>query len=242
MAKERKTPQEKKHLEYTKDHFTFGRWSSREFPKTWKRKKNHANREYRHKSEQILSKTKTGVASQDFALLADDLSAGRFAKSVIRKSLHKTDTVTLEEKVRLKLSKREQTSGRRVKIRAAANQEATSVIQTLTSLEDERFVDFVHVASALCTSRNPRESVRLQLSDDPIDQALHFIYRLHWGVNSPRETVCRDKRLRERLADWLAKANRLLKREERKVLRKMEQKKTTGIRVNTLRRVGKPSS
>ena len=35
MAKERKSPQEKKSLEYTRDHFTFAEHSS--FPKTWKR-------------------------------------------------------------------------------------------------------------------------------------------------------------------------------------------------------------
>ena len=49
----RKSPQEKKELEYTKDHFTFGWNSSRAFPKTWKRKKTNLNREYRRKSGEL---------------------------------------------------------------------------------------------------------------------------------------------------------------------------------------------
>src|SRR5215469_7742839 len=113
MTQVRKTPQEKKGLEYTKDHFTFGQQSSRTFPKTWKRKKAHANREYRRKSGELLAQAKPGIGSQDLPAIADDLTAARFTKSVVRKPLEKTDTVTLEEKVRLKLARREKSVGRR---------------------------------------------------------------------------------------------------------------------------------
>jgi hypothetical protein len=38
MAKEQKSPQQKKTLEYEKDHFTFGMRSSRTFPKNMETK------------------------------------------------------------------------------------------------------------------------------------------------------------------------------------------------------------
>lgn len=236
MAKDRKTPQEKKRLEYTKDHFTFGQQSSRMFPRTWKRKKARANRKYRRKSEQILAQAKPGTASQDLPLTADDLTVARFTKSVVRKPLRKTGTVTLEEKVKLTLARREKTVGRRSKIRAFAHQEATSVIQTLSSLRDDNLEDFVRRANLLCTSGDPNEWARVRLSKEPIDQALYFLYRLDSGRNSPRETVCRDEQLRKPLADWFAKANRILSRDARKIKRKLEQKQTTEKRLKALRR------
>lgn len=236
MAKDRKTPQEKKRLEYTKDHFTFGEHSSRMFPRTWKRKKARTNREYRRKTEQLLAQAKPGIASRDMPLIADDLTVARFAKSVVRKRLHKTDTVTLEEKVKLKLERREKTVGRRPKIRAFAHQEATSVIQTLSSLQDDKLEDFVRRANVLCTSGDPNEWARVRSSKEPIDQALYFIYRLDSGRNSPRDTVCKDERLRKPLADWFTKANRILSRDDRKIKRKLEQKQTTEKRLKAIRR------
>ena len=80
MAKERKSPQEKKSLEYTRDHFTFAEHSS--FPTTWKRKKTHANREFRRKSAELLVQAKSGMAVDDVALIADDLTASLFQKSL----------------------------------------------------------------------------------------------------------------------------------------------------------------
>jgi len=97
MAKERKSPQQKKELEYTRNHFTFGWVSSRNFPQTWKRKKARVNRNYRHKSEEILAQAKPGIASDDVESIADDLTAARFQKSISRKRLRKVGTVTVGE-------------------------------------------------------------------------------------------------------------------------------------------------
>jgi len=134
-AKGRAPPQQKKQLEYTRDHFTFGWHSSRTFPTTWKRKKTRANREYRRKSEELLTQAKAGIAVDDVELLADDLTAARFQKSVIRKRLHKTGTVTVGEKVKGKLEKREQTAGRKVQRHQHYDHAATSAISTLVSLD-----------------------------------------------------------------------------------------------------------
>jgi len=112
MAKERKSPQQKKELELTRDHFTRGWHSSRMFPRTWKRKKVGANREYRQKSEELLAQAKPGIGALDIELIADDPTAARFQKSVIRKRLHKIGTVTVGEKVKDKLERRAEAVGR----------------------------------------------------------------------------------------------------------------------------------
>jgi hypothetical protein len=49
------------------------------------------------------------------ALIADDLTVALFQKSVVRKTLRKTGTVTVDEKVERKLVKREQSIGRRAR-------------------------------------------------------------------------------------------------------------------------------
>lgn len=239
MAKERKSPQEKKSLEYTKDHFTFGRLSSRVFPKTWKRKKTLANREYRRKSEDLLAQAKRGIAAEDASLIVDDLTSAHFKQSVIRKPLIKADTVTVGEKVKLKLAKRQQTVGRRVRVRESAHQAASSAIRTLCSLEDERLVDFVRRVDRLCRVHDSKEFVRLQLSKDPIDQAMYFINCLASGTNSLEDTVCKDPELRAALAAWFAKANRIIRRDRRVMEEKVKQKQITEKRVQALRRAAR---
>lgn len=236
MQKESKSPQEKKRLEYAKDHFTFGWQSSRSFPKTWKRKKVHANREYRRKSEELLVRTKPGSGLDSLPSDAEDLTAARFIKSVVRKPLHKAGIVTVGEKVRLKLTSRGQRVGRKVKKEAAVRKEATSVIQTLNKLESDRLVGFVLRASELCKISDSKETVRLQLSTEPIDQALYFVYRLSVGVNSPRDTICKDETLRVPLAAWFIKANRILSRDERRAKNKVAEKQRNDKRLKSRRR------
>src|SRR5215472_16015046 len=107
MAKARRSPQEKKQLEYTKDHFTFGWDSSRKFPQTWKRKKKNANRQYRRKSQELLTTAKPGMGTSDVELVGDGWTATRFQPSVSRKRLRKTGTVTVAEKIKKKFERRE---------------------------------------------------------------------------------------------------------------------------------------
>jgi hypothetical protein len=168
MTKERKSPQQKKRLAYTKGHFTFGWQSSRMFPKTWKRKKTRVNREYRRKSEELLAQAKPGIAADDVALIADDLTAARFQKSVVRKRLHKTGTVTVGEKVKQKLERREQAAGRNVQRHQGYDHAATSAISTLSSLDGEKLVDVVRHADLLCGAGNADELRRVLQSKDPV--------------------------------------------------------------------------
>jgi hypothetical protein len=152
MAKERKSPQEKKQLEYTRDHFTFGWESSRHFPDTWKRKKTHANREYRRKSDELLAQVKPGLAAEDASSIAEDLTVACLQKSVVRKRLQKGGTVTVGEKVKAKLERRVETVGRRATRRVAEDNAAEAAIRTLNSLEGKKLADVVRCAVVPSTS------------------------------------------------------------------------------------------
>jgi hypothetical protein len=232
VAKDRKSPQEKKQLEYTKEHFTFGWYSSRAFPKTWKRKKTNANREYRRKTEQLLAQTRPGIEADDAQLMTDDLSTKRLAKkSIVRKVLHKAGTVTVGEKVRLTLEKRKDLVGRRVQRRKQSDDEAASAIATLRSLKGDRLLDFVRRASLLCSSGYVDESTRVATSTDPVDRALSFLYQVVSGRScgpiSPREALCRNPELENELTIWLEKANRILRRDRGAIERKLNQQQAT---------------
>jgi hypothetical protein len=234
MTRERKSPPEKKSLEFTRDHFTFAEHSS--FPKTWKRKKTNANREYRRKSAELLVQAKPGMGADDMAVIADDLTAALFQKSVVRKPLRKTGTVTVGEKVERKLVKREQGIGRRARNHERYDLAAHSAIRTLTSLEGENLIDVVRRAGVLCDGGNPEEWIRLQQSSDPLDQALHFLQQLSHGSAYEIDAVRRNEELGTALTAWVTKANRILARDRRAIEMKVEQKQMAGKKVNALRR------
>jgi hypothetical protein len=223
MAKERKSPQEKKSLEYTRDHFTFAEHSS--FPKTWKRKKTHANREYRRKSDELLVQAKPGMAAEDVALITDDLTAALFQKSVVRKPLHKTGTVTVGEKVKLGLAKRDQRVGRRAQSHEPYDRAATSAVRTLTSLDGERLVSAARRAGILCGLGFTEEHGRLVRSSDSLDRALYFLYLLTSGSGREIDALRRNEELGTALTAWVTKANRILARDRRAIEKKNDQKR-----------------
>jgi len=235
MAMERKSPQQKKQLEYTKGHFTFGWNSSRMFPTTWKRKKTRANREYRRKSEELLTQAKPGIAVDDVELIADDLTSARFQKSVIRKRLHKTGTVTVGEKVKRKLQRREESAGRRVQHNQHYDRLAASAISTLRSLDGEKLVGVVRRADLLCAARKADELGRVLRSNDPIDRALHFLYRLGSGSAFEIDALRRNQELDKVLGIWMGKAKRILRRDRRAIETKLDQKQTVRMKLTTLR-------
>jgi hypothetical protein len=232
MAKERKSPQEKKHLELTRDHFTYGRQSSRNFPATWKRKKAHANREFRRKTDELLVQVKPGMAAEDASLIAEDVTVARLQKSVVRKRLQKSGTVTVGEKVKAKLERREELVGRRVRRRTEEDKDAEQAIRTLTSLEGEKLASFVRHAVAW----NPDARQRAMRSTDPIVHAMQFLFRYQSGSNSPRDVICRNPEFRAAFDAFAERANRILARDRRSIARKDSEKRQVGNKVNTLRR------
>lgn len=235
MAGEQKSPQEKKALAYTKDHFTFGRQSSRMFPRTWKRKKAHANREYRRKSDELLAQAKSGVDAQYAELVAGELTASHLEKSVFRKRLHKHGTVSMGEKVRLKLTRRKETVGRRVNLRSHYDLEADHAVRTLTALEGEGLAKEIWRAYRLCQPGEHEERFRLSRSNADLDRALTFLVNVHWGGANERDALRRNKRLCKTFCSWIEKANQILNQPKVDARRKVEEQQLLKNKLRDLR-------
>ena len=159
-------------------------------------------------------------------LLGDDLTAARFQKSVIRKRLHKTSTVTLGEKVNRKLERREQSAGRKVQRRQHDDRMAISAISTLCSLDGEELLVVVRRAGLLCGEKNAGELNRVAGANDPINRALHFLYRIVRGSQFEIDALRRNEELDRALGIWMEKADRILRRDKRALERKVDEKQT----------------
>ena len=108
------------------------------------------NRQYRRKSQKIISKAKPGITARDVEEVADDLTAARFQKSVSRKRLRKVGTVTLGEKVKEKPERRQEAVGRNVERRAQRDEVARKAVDTLVALDGEELRDVVTRVERLC--------------------------------------------------------------------------------------------
>jgi len=208
------------------------------FPLNWKRKKARANREYRRKSQELLMPAKPGLAAEQIDPLAEDLTAARFEKSVSRRRLQKSGTVTVGEKVKRKLQRREEASGRNPERRQQYDRSAALAIGILASLRDDRLVDVVRRADLLCNQRNVDEFKRVLRSRDPVDCALHFLYLVASGSAFQIDALRRNQELAKRFDAWVGKANRILERGRRAEEKKLREKQMVRKKLKPSRRPG----
>ena len=234
-TKKLKTPQQKKELEYSRDHFTFSD-SPHAFRRTWKLKKKLANREYRRKSDELLVKAKPEISADDAEVVVEDLTVAHLKKPVLRKRLQKSSTVTLGQKVQIKLEKRKETVGRRVNQHLRYDAIATEAVNTLNSLEGRQLADYVERSARFLVGGDPIEWMRLQKSTDPIDRALYFLERLTRGDGYYLDALRRNQDLCKSFLRWRDKANRVLAKVMRPAQGKLEQKQVAAKKVNALRR------
>lgn len=176
------------------------------FPKTWKRKKTQVNRQYRRKSQKLLTDLKPGIGEVD--VISEELTADRFQKSVSRKRLYKHGTVTLAQKVKAKMEKRAATVGRRTQSKQRSDRWAISAVTTLDGLQGEKLAEAVRRAETLC-SGNVEELQRVTSSRDPVDRALEFLYHISFGSAHETYALYRSPELQHRLGMWLKKAKRV---------------------------------
>src|SRR5580692_636652 len=201
MPKERKSPQQKKQLGYQKDHFTFSE-SPHAFPRQWRRKKTQANRKYRRKSDELLAQAKPEISAEDAELIIGDITESHLKKSVSRERLRKSSTVTIGEKIRIKLEKRKETVGRRVNNHRRYDSIIKEAVSALTSLEGQQLVDCVKRLAHLLGGGDPIEWLRLQKSEDPIDRALYLIERLTQGDANYADALRRNQELCKSFQAW----------------------------------------
>lgn len=235
MAKERKSPQQKKQLEHSKDHFTFSD-HPHAFPKLWKRKKARANRQYRRKSEQLLAPAKPEISACDAEAIIGDLSVEHLKNSITRRRLHKSSTVSVGEKVKIKLEKRKEMIGHRVNKHRKYDLIVAQAVETLTSFNREHLASFLTRVKRLRQGGDPNEWMRIGQSDDNIDRALWVLERLERGDGCFHDALRRNQELCLTLEQWQKEANRLLSKEARPALRKAEERKSIEKKLKVLRR------
>ena len=234
MAKEPKSPQEKKRLAYAKDHFSPGEHSSSRH--SWGRKKTSTRRQYRRKSDELFGAVKPGMDAESVSRITEDVTVGHVQKSVTKRKVSKWGVLTLAEKVPLTLERREERIRRRKISSSARRDRVTSAIKTLNLLVGDRLVEFVRRFAFLYRGSDPVGYQKMHVSKDPLDQAFLFLYELQQGRGSYREMICNSDELKAALDAWVVKANRILARDQRALARKAEEKQQIGKKINALRR------
>jgi hypothetical protein len=139
--------------------------------------------------------------------ISDDLTAARFQKSIRRKWLRKQGTITLGEKVKMKLENRASMAGRGVTTKRNSEAWARSALTTLNGLRGEKLTEIARRAKNLSRG-NFDETQRVMLSQDPVDRALLFLHHVSSGFTPEFYALRRSPKLQEGWATWLKKAEK----------------------------------
>jgi hypothetical protein len=245
MTREKKSPQQKKALEYTRDHFTCGE-SAHGFRRTWPRKKTRMNREYRRKSEELLSRAKPGMPADDAEIVAGEVTVGQLKKSVSRKRLHKWGPVTVGEGVKLKLEKRAEKTGSKVRSHKKYNDIVAQSLNTLNSLQGDQLTDATCRAYQLNCSHDHKAKFRLAQSKDPVDRALQVFSDICFdnnylcGNGYLIDSIRRNPELCRDFWRWIEKYERAIKKDLRIMQRKLAEKAVGKKKVNSTHRQAAP--
>ena len=232
MTDERKSPQKKKDLEYSKDHFTFSEYPHA-FRRNWKRKKARVNRQYRRKSDELLAQTKPGISANESELIAGDLTAAHLQKSVLRVRLRKSGTVTVGEKIKLKLERRRALIGRNTKKHAHYDELAREAVRVLNSLDGRQILELCMRARQL--GGDLKELRRVARSFNPIDRAVNFLWHLSLGSAPEQEALRRNQMLCEAYNALMERASRIIAQKKRATEEKVEEQHILKMKLRELR-------
>jgi hypothetical protein len=235
MPKERKSPQQKKQLEYTRDHLSGGFNSARGFRKGWRRKKARVNREYRRKSDELLAPVKPGLAAEDAEAVSENLTSSHLQKSVSRQRLNKIGVIGMGEGVKRRLQRRAETVGRRVQEHQHYDREAAHALKNLQSLPADNMPAIVN-RMGLLMKGNVEELRRVMFSRDPIDQALSFLRAVIIGSARELNALQRNPELCQGFRRWIRKADRIIAKTKRAQERKQQEKDAARRRTKTFRK------
>jgi len=172
----------------------------------------------------------------DFESVAADITPAQLTKSVVRKRLRKTNTVTVGEKVTIKLEKRELSVGRRVKSRHKYDDLVAQAVGVLTSLEREDLACFLRRAVNFLQGGDPVEWARVSQSSEPSDRALYFLEQLERGEDDICEALRRNEPLCGAFQRWRNEANRIVVKAAWPAVRKEAEKTALRRKLNALRR------
>ncbi len=112
MTTRRRSPREDKELDYERQHFSSGKYD-KAFRRQWPRKKARAERTYRHKVTQMLTRNNVNDAEENQTDTA----------SLKRETIRKWSIGNLRDRVQGKLEKRQQMVGARKERRRRNSQQ-----------------------------------------------------------------------------------------------------------------------
>jgi hypothetical protein len=235
VEKKPKSPQLKKELSFKKDHFTFAEYPHA-FRRNWRNKKVRANRKYRRKIEQLLAPAQKLIPAKDAESVVEDLTT-TFFKNSIGSRLRKSGTVTVGEKVNIKLEKRKQMVGRRVNSHRKYDLLVEQAVNMLTTLPPGDLAKFLKRAKKLLQGGDPVEWMRVGQSHNEVDRALWFLERVERGDGYFHDALGRNQQLCAIFHEWQKEANRILTKEARPSLQKYEEKRSIERRLKADRRI-----
>jgi hypothetical protein len=229
MARERKSPQEKKLREYC-DRVTAG---NRRNAEARRKEKKSVGRETRSKGDELLAQVKPQLSAEDAEVIAGELTAAHLRKSVNRKRVLDYGAVPFSQVIEMQRERRRVSFGRKTKAHPHYDQRAKEAIDALNSINEKQFVDVARRAGRLC-SPEFRDKFSNELKPDvPIDRALHFLCRLSSRSNEENQALCRNKDLDRAFTAWIQKANRILKKDRLAAQRKLEKQQAVKKKLRT---------
>ena len=180
------------------------------------------------------------MAASDAELTSGDVTPQQVQKSISRQRLVKWSTVSLGEKIRLKLEKRKESTGRRVNRRRNLDAFVTEAVSTLTSLKGAKLVDVVRRGARLLEGGDPIEWQRLSQSQESVDRALFFLDRLSrsWSYC---EALRKNQEAYKQFSLWLSTADRIAAKDGHIAQRKHAQKLATEKKIRSQRHSARQS-
>ncbi len=229
MARERKSPQEKKLREYS-DRVTPG---NRRHAEARKKEKKNVGRETRSKRDELLSQIKPQISSEDAEVIAGELTTTHLQKSVTRKRALKYSAEPLSRVIEWQQERRRDSFGRRTKAHPLYEKWAKESVETLNSIKGGRFVDVARCAGRLCSPEYRYKFSSELKPEDPIDRALHFLCRVATHSNEENQALCRNKDLDKMITVWIQKANRVLAKDRLAAQKKIDAQKVVKSKSRT---------
>ncbi len=211
MARERKSPQEKKELEYKRDRHEFAWHSDKGLRLARPRRKAGINRNYRHKADTVVRQ----VVKKDDLGNEADVSNELIANGIFRKRLWKVRPPTLKEAIAEKLKRRQQRESRKpIKIEKCYR-EGTSAIEALERMNAVESLKFLALLKSYSQHLFKKPSER-----DSMWSTATWVLYLNQGEQSSRTFLDENPDWAQRYKKIMGRLDKL----ERKQLRREAEK------------------
>jgi hypothetical protein len=231
MARERKSPQEKKLREYG-DRVTPG---NRRNAEARKKEKRGVGREIRNKTENLLAQVKPELPSQEAENLTEEITAGRVRKSVIRKRVLKYNAAPFSKVVEWQRERRVGSFQRKKRSYPHYDRIAREAVGTLNAIDNNQFAEIARRAGILCSPENCYKYARPQDLKDPIARALEFVRRATTCYSHEHQALCRNDDLKHEFRLWLDKADRILRKDQMAREKKAAEQRAIQQKLKTVR-------